>query len=167
MKNKDFQILIKKFYDGETSIQEEHFLYDYFASSDIPHDLEKDRKIFLDLYRMNDDVVVPQNLESDLNRLIDQLDEKDKKTKKINWKWAAGIAASILIVVSCSLYLLGSKNNDRELVDTYSDPREAYIAAQKALLLASNKLNKGFDQFQDVQNNLDKTNKELYKTFQK
>ena len=47
--------------------------------------------------------------------------------------------------------------------DTYSDPKEAYRETQKTMLLVSNKLNKGLQQVETVQGNVDKVNKIMNK----
>jgi len=49
------------------------------------------------------------------------------------------------------------------LADTYTNPQEAAIAAQKALAFMSSNLNKGIDQINDAQQEINKVNRILNK----
>ena len=68
------------------------------------------------------------------------------------------IAASVLIVLSAGIfaYFGNSGNRNQMLVDTFSNPEEAYIETQKTLLLVSGKLNKGIQQVEKVNDIIDK-----------
>ena len=74
------------------------------------------------------------------------------------WRWAMSIAASVLIVLSAGIfaYFGNSGNRNQMLVDTFSNPEEAYIETQKTLLLVSGKLNKGIQQVEKVNDIIDK-----------
>lgn len=171
MGTKDIEKLLADFYDGNTSLEQETELYRCLLDADVPEHLKADKKAFLALYESSHNLstTTPPNLEDRLNNLIDNLEVKERfKSKKIGWKWIGGIAASVAIIVSLSIYIFsGHKYNNTPLyVDTYSDPEEAYIQTQKALLLASNKLNKGFDQLEMMSSNIEKANGIVHKIIQ-
>lgn len=167
---KNIEQLLDSFYEGTTSIEEEKILLDFFEGTDVPDDMIGEQRLFLDLYH-SEKTITPDNLENKLNNLIDNLDKqtniKPLKTKKlsINWKWVTGVAASIVIFVSAGLFFQKSFDKKTHFVvqDTYTDPKEAYIETQKAMLLVSNRLNKGLQQVGTVQNNVDKVNKIMNK----
>lgn len=167
---KNIEQLLDSFYEGITSIEEEKVLLNFFEGSDVPQYMRNDQQLFLDLYH-SEKKNVPENLENKLNNLIDNLDKqtniKTQKSKRlsINWKWVSGIAASIAIFVSAGIFFQKSfdKKADFVVQDTYTDPKEAYLETQKAMLLVSNKLNKGLEQVGTVQNNVDKVNKIMNK----
>ena len=46
---KDILTLINRFFDGETTLDEERRLYEYFSGTDIPEDLLPLKPMFLDL----------------------------------------------------------------------------------------------------------------------
>ncbi len=167
---KNIERLLDSFYEGTTSIEEEKVLLDFFEGTNVPEGMINDQRLFLDLY-YSEKIIIPENLENKLNNLIDDLDKqaniKIQKSKglSINWKWVSGIAASIAIFVSAGLFFQKSfdKKTDYVVQDTYSDPKEAYLETQKAILLVSNRLNKGLQQVGAVQNNVDKVNKIMNK----
>lgn len=164
--------LLESFYEGATSIEEERVLFDFFQGTDVPESMKDEQQLFLKLYR-SEEIAVPFGLESKLENLIDELDKDNKsdtkparpKIKSINWKWVSGIAASIVIFISAGLFFHKSfdKKSDFVVQDTYSDPKEAYRETQKTMLLVSNKLNKGLQQVETVQGNVDKVNKIMNK----
>ncbi len=160
--------LLHSFYEGETSQEEEKTLYEFFSQENTPEDMSSERRLFLNLYsgEKND---VPPHLEKKLTNLIDNL-EREENNKQItptvlpkeqiskSWRWVISIAASILIVLSAGIfaYFENKTNKDQMLVDTFSNPEEAYIETQKTLLLVSSKLNKGIKQVEKVNDIIDK-----------
>lgn len=160
--------LLHSFYEGETSQEDEKILYKFFSEENIPEDMASEKRIFLKLYseQIND---VPQHLEEKLNTLIDNLEREEnyKQTPRIvlpikltskPWRWAMSIAASILIVLSVGIfsYLGGNNNKNPMLVDTYSNPEDAYLETQRTLLMVSGKLNKGIQQMEKINDIIDK-----------
>lgn len=174
MKNNDLQYikgLIDAFYEGTTSLEEEKALREYFLEERIPKELEPDRKIFLELYSREEENT-PVSLEQKLNSLIDQLEAGEKKrivsinSKPNGIKWITSIAASILIVLSIGVYYHFNKEDGQIMADTYTNPEDAYEETEKALLFVSAKLNKGFEQVETAQKNIEKTNKIISKNIQ-
>lgn len=164
---KDIKSLLHSFYEGETSKEEEKILSDFFETESVPKDMEDERRIFLKLYSAHRNNV-PAHLEERLNTLIDNLaEEESHKTSHItlptrhlskSMRWAMSIAASVLIILSAGIFAhFGNNgNNNKMLVDTYSNPEEAYLETQKTLLLVSGKLNKGIKQIEKVNDIIDK-----------
>ena len=71
-------------------------------------------------------------------------------------------AASILLCIGFFQYDVPSYAPDR-LHDTYTNPEDAAVAAEKALLLLSHNLNKGISQVNDAGQEIDKVNNILNK----
>jgi len=176
MENNDIQYvkkLLDAFYDGTTSLDEEKILRQYFSGKDVPEELEVEQKIFCELFSAQGGYDF-SSLEQKLDSLIEQLEDKEKshiqsfppKLKSIiNWKWITSVAASVLIILCTGIYFY-NQNNTHKMIDTYSNPKEAYAETQKALTLVSSKLNKGFDQMGSAQKNIEKTNKIIAKNIQ-
>lgn len=177
MKRNDTHIeeLLHAFYEGVTTPEEEQILYAYFEGQDISEHLQKERDLFRELYQAQSQSI-PANLGARIESLIDTLEREDSektiepvvpvtRSTPINWKWVGGIAASLLIVLSVGVFTYSSKPQTQRtvMVDTFSDPEEAYVEAQKALLFVSNKLNKGLDQMEGMQKQLERTNKVVEK----
>ncbi len=173
MKHNDIQYierLIEAFYEGNTSIEEEKILYEFFTQGEVPPHLRKERRMFMQLARLHDDSP-SREFDQKLDRLINRLESEEKERKlipivnqtsqRIDWRWITSIAAGILIILSIGIFThITEKTGKSDIfADTYTNPEDAYIETQKTLLLVSNKLNKGFEQMETVQKSIDKTNK--------
>ncbi|MEN9918609.1 MAG: hypothetical protein RL662_1045 [Bacteroidota bacterium] len=156
------QQLVDAFYEGETSIEEEHLLYTFFSKESVPKHLFDEQKVFNKLKALSDQKL-EASLKKELNILIDQLAEAEepkveiskKRSLLVGWKSITGIAASIIILLSLGIY--SSISKDEPLTDTYTNEEQAYIETQKTLLYVANKLNKGFDEVEIVEKELEKT----------
>ncbi len=170
MKTEEVKILIQAFYRGETTVKEEQKLLYYFEGNDIPAELSEEKKIFLRFYQ-SEPVKVPENLESKLNVLIDQLAGEEtkrsfSKTKKMSI-WISSVAACIIILITSGIILnmQTGKNSDLSGLQKgiITDPDVAAIEAQKALVLVSRNFNKGTEQLALVSENIEKANQLLEK----
>lgn len=117
---------------------------------------------------LQEDMALPHGLSERLEERIDTLfliDEKKKKRsllRKRSLYWLSGAAAIALLCIGIFQYT-GSLHQEHRLTDTYSDPKEAAIVAQKALQLMSVNLNKGINQMNDAQQEINKVNNILNK----
>lgn len=78
--------LLEAYYVGNTSIEQEKLLCDFFATaSNIPPELEADRQLFVELYaKVDEPFDVPVDLEAKLMSHIDNLERIDTN-KRVNW----------------------------------------------------------------------------------
>lgn len=83
MKKQYIQQLVEKFFDGNTSLKEEHMLYDYFRGKQIDPDLAQFSQFF-----------------SDMSCLCYSRDLHHTKNINIALRWAMGVAATMLLAVS-------------------------------------------------------------------
>ena len=107
MKTEDIDILIARFYQGETDENEEKLLVEYFNSENSNVSSKTDSTVLLSLSA--EEPEVPSDLESKMSSLIDFWEESDKsKTKHIATiefrKRILSIAATILLVVSIGFW---------------------------------------------------------------
>lgn len=179
MKTDEIRLLIEAFYNGETNAEEELILLDYFSSDDIAEELLDEKAPFFEIYR-KEPIDVPSDLEFKLERLIDELDSKEKIQKNASTLkikrvigWTASAAACIAILISVAFYFNQKPDitdpsiaGTPERIETLSSQdKENLKEAEEALILLSSKFNKGVDQLAVVSTNLDKTNELLNKTF--
>ena len=99
---------------------------------------------------LQEEQALPEGLS---RRLEEQIDAwaatEEKKTRSLTRRqtlyWLSGIASSILLCIGLFQYEASYQAHDR-LSDTYTNPKDAAVAAEKALLLLSQNLNKGISQ---------------------
>lgn len=140
--------LLAKYYDGQTSEEEESELARLFASGDVPDDMAEERLFFVHLHGSNDTSGVPYGFEERLEDMVDRLAEADSAGRSAvvplrrRLKIVAGIAASVLFVASLGFGLLNRVDNMHK---PSVDDRIALAQAQEAILKFSMTLNKGLN----------------------
>lgn len=150
--------LLERFYNAETSEQEEQELKDFFHHGEVPPHLLAEKEMFLQLQASD----APEGMEERLGNLIDQWELSEQKMQKkrriFHLQWIGSIAASLLLVIGMSLYF-----HEPQRKDTCATPEEAYAHAEKALVMFSEALNKGIRPIQDME----KTNENIRKQINK
>lgn len=150
--------LLERFYNAETSEQEEQELKDFFRHGEVPPHLLPEKEMFLQLQASD----APEGMEERLGNLIDQWELSEQKTQKkrriFHLQWIGSIAASLLLVIGISLHF-----HEPQRKDTCATPEEAYAHAEKALVMFSEALNKGIRPIQ----NMEKTNENIRKQINK
>lgn len=116
---------------------------------------------------LQEEQALPEGLSRRLEQQIDawaSAEEKETRswTRRRSLYWLSGVAASILLCIGFFQYDASSYTSSRPR-DTYTNPEEAAVAAEKALLLLSQNLNKGISQVNDAEQEIDKVNNILNK----
>jgi hypothetical protein len=147
MKEELLKELLEKYYNGETSIEEELRLKEYFSGKDILAGYEAEKDIFR-LYSASDQIAAPDDeLEARIQLAIDHLEEPKMKRSAIIQRYILmSIAAGLLILIA-SYFML---KHHAEPKDTFSDPRLAYAETMKILNEVAYKLNKGTSALEPV-----------------
>lgn len=99
--------LLNTYYDGNTSIEQEKLLCDFFATTtDIPAELETEQQLFMALQSATKiDIDIPADLEQSLIAHIDNLERQETQNHR---KWIKpfsiiSVAASIIILIAIGL----------------------------------------------------------------
>lgn len=153
--------LLNAFYEGTISIEQEQELYAYFTSENVPEELIDEKRVFLSLYNLSDleNDEVSASLNNKLSSLIDGLSSKERpRRRNIVVMRISAVAASLLILISVGLFVMNSKQHQSILVDTFTDPQEAYAEAQKALEMVSATLNTSLDPLKKASSNISDVN---------
>jgi len=143
--------LLEKYYNGETSLEEERTLHWFFQTRDIPPHLKPDADIFRYHYSQKSEEVFPL-IEEKLVQLLD--DQEHKKRFLLSARTirlVSAIAASIIIVLTLWIGIGRNVLKEQQVAvyeDTYDDPQVAYMETKKTLLLVSKKLNAGTENLQ-------------------
>lgn len=142
--------LLDKYYNGETSTEEEKILRRFFSQQEIPGRFKADGELFR-FFMKERESELPGNLEE---RLIGTLspssvteapmaapggEELVKPVFRLRVFWMSGIAAAILILAGIFVDLRIRRHSP--MIDTYKDPYLAYAEAKRVLYLVSDKMN--------------------------
>jgi len=151
---KEIRKILDRFYAGETTLEEERILQEYFSGASIPEELLPERDLFRSLEPAMNHVTVPENLNRKILGVIDQLEKKEARTRRISVYALSGLAAGLLVVIALYTGYFKSGQSKRiasqELTDTYDNPADAYEEAKKTLAYVSSKLNTGTSELEYV-----------------
>jgi hypothetical protein len=160
--------LLEAFYNGYTTPEEEAMLSEYLNSDNIDERRQTDKDIFNALYDTAD-IPLPEGMTERLETAIDKhiAETSEQKGKKISFNrlYVAISSAAAVVLLCVALFFATEKQSQTNYIaDTFSDPKEAALAAEQALLFVSNKLNQGLSPLEKVTESVDKTNKLLNET---
>ncbi len=148
---KRIKVLLEKYYKGETSLEEEKILREYFSKEDVGPEFISDRDIFMHQVQENENIGNIPDISDEIWKSLSSPEEyKEKKNSKLTYLFLR-IAAGILILVG-SYYILGDQvlNTDQNVADTFSEPEMAYEQAKETLLYVSALLNNGTDHLEPI-----------------
>ena len=118
---------------------------------------------------LREDQMLPEGLSERLEQQIDTWAAAEKKEtlrssfRRRSLYWISGTAAAILLLCIGIAGLKDLETSKQQLADTYTNPQEAAIAAGKAMAFMSSNLNKGIDQMNDAQQEINNVNRILNK----
>ena len=116
---------------------------------------------------LREEQALPERLSRRLEQQIDAwaaAEEKETRSlpRRRSLYWLSGAAAVALLCIGIFQYDASFHSHNR-LTDTYTNPKDAAVAAEKALLLMSQNLNKVISQVDNAQQEIDKVNNILNK----
>lgn len=131
------EILLKKYFEGETTINEEKELHHYFLSQEVAPHLVQYTSIFEHFTTTK-----TQQFQQEIP--VFDIAKVQNRDKIRNAVWLS-IAASVIILLGIGTYVFNNSEpvNTGGNLGTYDDPEVAFKATQKALSLLSNNVNVG------------------------
>jgi len=146
--------ILDRFYQGETTLEEERMLEEYFSSTTVPEELIPDKDLFQSIGAGNDSVVVPTDLNQKIIDAIGHVESKATRTRRISLFSLSGLAAGLLIMIAVYLFYIRTNKPEllasNQMIDTFHDPLDAYEEAKRALAFVSSKLNNGTKELEHV-----------------
>lgn len=162
MDNKRIEKILASFYAGNTSVEEEQLLTDFFRSEQGQTvGWENERKLFIALSEMAADSL-PQGVSERLEQYVDVLSTQEKAGKRLKLRslWGGSVAAALLALVG--LFVFNAEQQGMPS-DTFDDPIEASRVASEALTMISTNLNKGLVQVEYTQQEMQNANNKINK----
>lgn len=124
------EILLEKYFEGTTSIDEEKQLKAYFSSQDVAPHLEHYCNLF-GYFKTEKEIKFDKKLPL-------------QPSKQPTVKWI-GIAASFVFLFGTAWFFLNENTNANKDLGTFENPEEAFQATQEALQLLSSEVNQGVE----------------------
>ena len=144
MESQKIHILLQKYFDAETTIDEENELITYFTSGEVDENLKTYVPMFSGIKELSAEE--DANLSEDLMNYILESEHKEKLRYRWMWQIVTGIAAAVIVAL-LAVNFYGNRNDYK---DTFSDPHQAYAEAYKTLEFVSGKYNKGLAQLRPM-----------------
>jgi hypothetical protein len=140
MKEEELKRLIGKYYNGESTVDEENALRDFFSKGNVPDGYEAEKEIF-GYYDGLQEIPEPSiDFEA---RILAGIDASEKNAVSLRIRRyllpALSIAAGLLILAGS--YFIFAKRTEQ--LDTFKDPDLAYAETIKILRDVSAQLNHG------------------------
>lgn len=137
--------MIRRYFEGETSVEEERALREYLSVHEVPASLQRDKELILRLHPEEESV--PAGLEDNLSHKIDEweLQEIGKAPRRKHYlltlpQWGLAAAAVVALLVGLNLFSTTDPHHD-----TCSSPQIASVEADRALGMLARALNHGED----------------------
>jgi hypothetical protein len=145
--NEELNRLIGKYYNGESTEEEEKTLRAYFSSDTVPEGYETEKEIF-GYYMASGDIPEPSPGFED--RILAGIDTSNEKRGLKNLRRyllpLLSTAAGILILAGSYFFFVQRDKSP----DSYKDPEIAYAETMKILYDVSSQLNRGAQSLQPV-----------------
>ncbi|MCW5911965.1 MAG: hypothetical protein KIT62_12870 [Cyclobacteriaceae bacterium] len=138
MDSKQIEKLLEKYWNCETSLEEEHRLREYFRGQ-VPESLHDVASLFRYFESQQQKEIVSPDFDVQVKQKIRQ---HRPKGRLVNLSFAMRIAAGLLVVVVATYFVRQEirKAYPADVADTYTDPQLALEETKKALMM----LSKGF-----------------------
>jgi hypothetical protein len=147
--------MLERFYQGESTLEEEKWLGDYFSSGSVPEELLPDRELFRTFGTADESAAVPGDLNRKILDIIDREEHKELRTRRISVFSLSGLAAGLLVLLAVYVFFLRTDRpqlmTGNTMEDTYQDPVEAYQQARQTLAYVADKLNSGTSELKHVE----------------
>lgn len=180
---KDYQhisTLLEKYWESETTLEEESQLTDFFTQSEVPAEFQAFQFLFLAKAEATEPVlskdfdlniltmIAEENLMQSESKVV-QMQPNNEKNEIRRLRWFAGIAASIALLLAAYIFI--PKANEQNTIvekklteEEKNQALKSYKQAKAALFFVSAKMNQGTQKAAEGMNkvkNFDKILNEL------
>jgi hypothetical protein len=153
MNTREIEILLNRYFDGESTLEEERILKEFFSSGSVPGHLKEFSGMFNYFKVEKNQTVNPDFEEKMLTGLTSDHQIPFYQNRRF-WYYFTGIAASLLFIFTF-LYESEISNNigfGKHSKNQYSKQEKqlAYMQVKQTLGFVSGKMNRGFEPLQEM-----------------
>ncbi len=142
MDSKHIEQLLEKYWNAETSLEEEQALHQFFQRGNVPENL-KETAVLFRYFKTEKEKTLNENFDADVTKKVQQR-HGGKSIQMTTWFQVTRVAAGIAVIVA-AVYLIGHevrKSSPTEIADTESDPKLAFEETKRALMMISKNFGK-------------------------
>jgi len=145
MTSENLKELIEKYFEAETTLEEENELKSYFSQAEILPEFEQYRAVFSYWQSQMDE-----------EREFTEMELLETIQPKRNYRFEFWSAAAVIVILISALWIWAPQKQSNEApnqlyADTYDDPEIALEEAKKILAMVSSKMNRGMEAIQDLE----------------
>jgi hypothetical protein len=140
MDSKQLEHLLEKYWNCETSLEEEKALRNYFNQPNVPDRFKESASLFQYFEHQRQQSISDGSFDASVKQKLQPAQGKMRSLVVNSLRIAAGIS-----VVVASVWFVRTEIRDsspQELVDTYDDPKQAFEETKKALQMISKNFGK-------------------------
>src|ERR1044071_3871795 len=145
MDSKEIGQLLEKYWNCETTLEEEQVLRSYFNGPNVPDQLKDAAELFR-FFENERQRSLNTEFDHDVMHSVKKTERKTKIISMVRWVQVARIAAGVLVMVAAGYFIrnevLKSKDQPQAIADTFTDPKDALEETKKALMLISKSFGK-------------------------
>jgi hypothetical protein len=145
MDSKEIGQLLEKYWNCETTLEEEQVLRSYFNGPDVPDQLKDAAEPFR-FFENERQRSLTTEFDNEVMHSVKKTERKTNVISMVRWVQVARIAAGVLVMVAAGYFVrnevMKSKDQSQALTDTFSDPKDALEETKKALMLISKSFGK-------------------------
>jgi hypothetical protein len=148
MNIKEIERLLEKYYEGETTLEEEKVLKTFFSSGDVPLELSVHRSQFLYFAVASEEEISEWKLGEEMfaeKREISVVSLHSSRNRSI---YISGIAATVLLLIGLVFTFNEDVINNPKGEVSSANPELVFTQTRDILALVSVNLNKGMDKVQ-------------------
>ncbi|MEJ1241354.1 hypothetical protein WBG78_24605 [Chryseolinea sp. T2] len=163
MDSSRLQQLLQKYWEGETTLEEEQLLKDYFQSNEVSDELRDVASMFQYFNQAK------KNNLNDITfdrTLMDKVSAKPREGRARNLIFnSMRIAAGVVVVIAATWFIRKEirQSTPQEVIDTYDDPKLAFEETKKALMMISKSFGTAQEQAKKI-NLFNEAQEEIQKT---
>ena len=142
MDSKQIEQLLEKYWNCETSLEEEKQLREYFHGEGIPGQWKETSELFRYFEHQRHQPLTGQAFETEVLRKI----RHEQPKGKLVWMFSRNVirvAAGLVVVVAATFLVRQEIRKSYPPEDTFSDPKMAFEETKKALMMISKGFGKG------------------------